>query len=453
MGHRYWRVYITACDSLYYLSVAEIELRESVGGSDQTGAGTASASSAYYGAAALAVDNNTSTAWETTATVPAWWKYDFGIGVEKSLTELSITPSATFDRSPSEFSVEWSDDDTNWELADSFTHSWADTTAQEFSWIPTVSPDTADLILAGSTPVVAAAPSTESITITAGTPVATVGMAVYPSYGELAFTTGTPTTPITVMPSTGLLLITALTPLVEHFMEISGTTPNMRGSFTFADTVDFSGNTAQMQGDWAFVYPHDFAGETPASTGVFEFGMEIEGNTPGMSGAFVLEEIQYADFVGNTPVIQGSFEFGAEFFGKTPIMQGAFELEEETYGAFDVKSPAMFGGFEFSQEMDFSGTTPAMESAWTGEMEQYGSFAGLSPAMTGSFDFTTNELNFSGLSPAMQTAFALSVETTMVFSGNTPPTIGNVFIGVDASTDFTATSDEIIRFRRGYDNG
>jgi len=346
--------------------------------------------------------------------------------------------------------------------------AWTDWTADGsesyYSWaavtlairpVMTLTPPTAELALTGATPAIAVSPATVDISLTTAAPAPGTAVSVSPSSGGLTITGGEPSVsnlPI-CMPITVQMRITGLVPVIEQFMEIAGTTPNMRGSFTFADTVEFSGNTAQMQGEWAFVYPHDFAGETPASSGVFEFGAEFEGNSPGMSGAFVLEEIQYADFVGNTPVMQGAFEFGSEFSGKTPIMQGAFEIEEETYGAFDVKSPAMFGGFEFSQEMDFSGKTPAMEGAFTGEMEQYGSFTGLSPAMTGSFDFTTNELNFSGLSPAMQTAFALSVETTMVFSGNTPPTIGTVFIGVDISTDITTTSDEIIRFRRNYDNG
>jgi len=317
------------------------------------------------------------------------------------------------------------------------------------------SPATGEISITGSTPAIGVPPSSGEVLIAGGTPAPGTAVPVFPANGTLTLTGGEPSIsnlPV-VMPPTVQMRITGQAPTIELFMGFAGTTPNMRGSFTFADTVEFSGNTAQMQGDWAFVYPHDFAGETPASTGAFEFGMEISGETPASTGAFVLEEIQYADFMGNTPVMQGAFEFGAEFSGRTPVMLGAFELEEESWGTFAGRTPAMSGSFDIEQAMDFAGKTPAMEGAFTGDYEQYGSFSGLSPVMAGSFDFLVNEMTFSGLTPAMEGEFAISVETTMIFSGETPPTVGEFFIGVDLPTDYTTTSDEIIRYRRGYDNG
>src|SRR5665647_1726498 len=63
--HRYWRINIT--DSYRdYAGFAEIELHDSIGGSDLTGGGTASVSSNYGGAtydASKAVDNDTGTLW------------------------------------------------------------------------------------------------------------------------------------------------------------------------------------------------------------------------------------------------------------------------------------------------------------------------------------------------------------------------------------------------------
>lgn len=41
-GHRYWRVYVaTNAGSTSYTAIAEIEFRESAGGADATGSGTA----------------------------------------------------------------------------------------------------------------------------------------------------------------------------------------------------------------------------------------------------------------------------------------------------------------------------------------------------------------------------------------------------------------------------
>jgi len=367
------------------------------------------------------------------------------------------TNSATIAVASKEWNGTGAEDPPAWTLWSSNTLSaWCAVTIALRPVIDTsVTIPSGEMSISGTTPAIGLSPVSGELAIIGGTPVPGLAIPVFPASGTITITGGAPSVsniPI-VMPPSVQMRITGQTPTIEQFMEIAGTTPNMRGSFIFADTIEFSGNTAQMQGDWAFVYPHDFAGETPATTGIFEFGAEFSGETPASTGAFVLEEIQYADFMGNTPVMQGAFEFGAEFSGKTPVMQGSFELEEENWGSFSGKSPAMSGSFDIEQAMDFAGFSPAMEGAFTGDMEQYGSFSGTTPAMDGSFDFLVSEFSFSGLTPEMDGAFVIGEETTMVFSGNTPPSVGEFFIGVDLPTDFTTTSDEVIRYRRGYDNG
>jgi hypothetical protein len=58
-AHRYWRIAIVTTSGLYG-AFKEIELRTSASGSDETGAGTASASSVYSSSytAAKAVDDS-----------------------------------------------------------------------------------------------------------------------------------------------------------------------------------------------------------------------------------------------------------------------------------------------------------------------------------------------------------------------------------------------------------
>lgn len=117
--HRYWRVYITmgTYGSTSYCGFSEIELRESLGGADVTGSGTASANSTELGnVAANAVDNNTSTQWYANSVMPCWWKYDFGAGNAKSIVEMAIDPAA-IPYCPRDFQLQYSDDDSAWTTA------------------------------------------------------------------------------------------------------------------------------------------------------------------------------------------------------------------------------------------------------------------------------------------------------------------------------------------------
>lgn len=112
--HRHWRLWVTATKTNNYLVVAEIELRNALGGSDQTGSGTAAADNEAFGAASLAVDNNPATYWETTSGgYPHWWAYDFGIPV--AVGELAMSAASLLnDRAPMDFKLQWSDDAASW---------------------------------------------------------------------------------------------------------------------------------------------------------------------------------------------------------------------------------------------------------------------------------------------------------------------------------------------------
>jgi hypothetical protein len=119
-AHRYWRVYIGSNSdptNPNNISLAEIELRESVGGSDATGSGTATGDSQFSGSftpsMAFANDGNT-TSWASTVTThPHWIAYDFGSGVTKAIVEVAVMPRSTFsNQAPGAFKIQSSDD--NW---------------------------------------------------------------------------------------------------------------------------------------------------------------------------------------------------------------------------------------------------------------------------------------------------------------------------------------------------
>lgn len=140
-AHRWWRLWITAAYGGANAGFAEIELRDSAGGTDRTGAGTASASGAYGGwPASNAVDNNTGTGWTTytTGSAPWWWAYDFGAGNAFDIVELYITPrqDGWHSEGPSAFDWQYSDDGSAWTTVRSGTANWSGAAAQTFSVAP-----------------------------------------------------------------------------------------------------------------------------------------------------------------------------------------------------------------------------------------------------------------------------------------------------------------------------
>jgi len=342
MGHRYWRIYITAVAGAYN-ALSEVELRESVGGTDQTGSGTAYASSESFGYAAEAVDNNTSTLWQTSSSVPAWWKYDFGAGIEKSLVEVLLTPRQDYyAASPSAFNIEWSDDNSAWESAASFTHTWENNSAQAFSWTPVLSPATADLEVTEGIPTTAAAPLTKGVSITGGTPVARAGISVNPTSGEISFTGGTPTLTITVLPSSGQMRITGQAPIAQVYQtgNLAVTLPTLAPLFqalgnyaalnVSLPTLIFSGATSSPA--WLDV-------DLPTLVPAFVAGTALTVDLP-------FPEIQFSAVMGATcaldvdlPTLMFSAGAGAAFALDLPELTPLFSSTTGSVASLNVTLP------------------------------------------------------------------------------------------------------------------
>lgn len=120
-GHRYWRINVTTNHGNASTNFVEVELRESPGGSDATGSGTASAGGGFTGGTpANAFDNNDANIYIGTGT-SGWLKYDFGSGNGKNIVEVAIRASTAatpgFTSAPKDFTLEWSDDDSSWTVA------------------------------------------------------------------------------------------------------------------------------------------------------------------------------------------------------------------------------------------------------------------------------------------------------------------------------------------------
>lgn len=124
-ARRHWRIFFhkmvgafTVASSIF--GISEEELRSAVGGADQTGSGTASSSGDLSGtfSSGKAFDNNNSTFWTRGGGLSSgqWLAYDFGLGNDKDILELSIRvrPDA-FREDPASCRLQASSDGVNWE--------------------------------------------------------------------------------------------------------------------------------------------------------------------------------------------------------------------------------------------------------------------------------------------------------------------------------------------------
>ena len=124
-GHRYWRVYITATGGSVYASITEIEFRGSVGGSDMTSpslAGARSFSSTNFGGnpANLAFDDNFTTGWASNGNpMPQYigWDFNSPVAVAEFAITRGISVYGVTNRWPTEFDLQYSDDNSSWTTA------------------------------------------------------------------------------------------------------------------------------------------------------------------------------------------------------------------------------------------------------------------------------------------------------------------------------------------------
>ena len=150
-GFRYWRTYITANNGDAYLSIAEVEYRDSSGGANIATDPLAISASESYGPNTphRLIDGIFMSVWYTNGSpMPHWFTYDFTSPV--SLFEISMSIHEP-DRAPKDFVIQGSNDNATW--TDIAFHTgntgWVDGEVRVFSAIavppsptptPTVTP-------------------------------------------------------------------------------------------------------------------------------------------------------------------------------------------------------------------------------------------------------------------------------------------------------------------------
>ena len=118
-AHRYWRIQAKAIQSgATNFALAEIQMRVTAGGADQTAPGGAVLSSSDFAGLpkANAVDDNAATHWATLTNqqIDGWIGYDFGSAIQLLEVVLTARNDTSFGQAASIFHVAGSDDAITW---------------------------------------------------------------------------------------------------------------------------------------------------------------------------------------------------------------------------------------------------------------------------------------------------------------------------------------------------
>ena len=116
--YRYWRLRIDTA-TIGAVGIAELEMRATLGGADQTLGKTITATTQSSNVASFAIDDNDSTFWSTgggSIPFPQYLTIDFGEGNPVAVAQIAIRVRAdAFREDPRQFSLEWSHDGNWWE--------------------------------------------------------------------------------------------------------------------------------------------------------------------------------------------------------------------------------------------------------------------------------------------------------------------------------------------------
>lgn len=136
--YRYWRIYVTAvAGATDFVSMGEIELFGAVGGADLTsgrGGFASQSGNGAVGGASSAVDDSQGTEAGSAMPLPYWWSIDLGSPTYVDFITIRaqrVVPN----RTPSEFIVQGSDDNSAWTDVTAFGPStgWAEFELRTFT--------------------------------------------------------------------------------------------------------------------------------------------------------------------------------------------------------------------------------------------------------------------------------------------------------------------------------
>lgn len=222
-AHERWRVYITATLSNWICQILECELRGTVGGPDLTGSGTPFTGVSNPGTEIFDDNVATGTTVNSAGSFPCFFGYHFGAGNAQHVEEFTITTDGSYDRAPTDFELQVSDDGSTWTTVRTFTGvSWSANETKTFAGDPTPGVSISDV-------------SPASGTIAGGTAITIAGTGF--AAGATVTVGGAAATSIVVVSATE---ITAVTPahaagVVDVAVTVDSTTATSAGGFTYLD--------------------------------------------------------------------------------------------------------------------------------------------------------------------------------------------------------------------------
>lgn len=160
-AHRYWRIIaLSPAGTDLNWCIAEAQFRSTPGTPLLFSGGAAFASSVYTGTnaatSALGADNNASTFWASIGpSVGEWWGYDYGAGNSIDVLEFTLTTrnDSFFPQGFNNFSLQFSDDNSTWTTAKSFTAAtWTIGQTQTFAVAQVDTPASGALKFTGFAP-------------------------------------------------------------------------------------------------------------------------------------------------------------------------------------------------------------------------------------------------------------------------------------------------------------
>ncbi|MBB2915847.1 discoidin domain-containing protein [Cupriavidus alkaliphilus] len=133
-AHTYWRINVSANNGSANLSIADLSLYVAGAASHASTGGTASASTTNGAqSASNGFDQNSATYWQAT-TSTGWLQYQYASPVDIAVYGVTASSQSTT-QAPKAWTLEYSDDGTNWTVADTVTvqTNWATQTQRWYT--------------------------------------------------------------------------------------------------------------------------------------------------------------------------------------------------------------------------------------------------------------------------------------------------------------------------------
>lgn len=240
--------------------------------------------------------------------------------------------------------------------------------------------------------------------------------------------------------------------------DIAGYLPSLSFEGSFGINVSLSGGLPDLQIDASFGTEMFIAGELPAADGAVLGAGQVASSLPALSFSGEITQENWIAVTGNLPCISGDIE-GAGNLNTGTLPALACSLTIETPNSFSVQGqlPQMRGSITGAVTGSISSLLPNLS---IGELSGSGLVTGSIDSVLPTLQCAISQDPFTLIDvdctlPPLEFTGKITPDPGVTISGTLPnlkvlSLIGN---STQAGITVTASTDDVIRFRRGYDNG